>query len=113
MGFSRNEEGMLVRGGQDDNDESDEDDEGNEGQEAMNVDEEESEEEQEEETFRREMRQKKRQEKAEEGQSSEIATSRIHVLKVKENLYFIGKPTVRKFLSVKNRSPYRKLDVLF
>ncbi|KAI5676245.1 hypothetical protein M9H77_07195 [Catharanthus roseus] len=70
MGFSRNEEGMLVRGGQDDNDESDEDDEGNEGQEAMNVDEEESEEELEEETFRREMRQKKRQERVEEGQSS-------------------------------------------
>ncbi|KAI5681738.1 hypothetical protein M9H77_02966 [Catharanthus roseus] len=58
MGFSRNEEGMLVRGGQDDNDESDEDDEGNEGQEAMNVDEEESEEKPKQETFRREMRQK-------------------------------------------------------
>ncbi|KAI5671255.1 hypothetical protein M9H77_11619 [Catharanthus roseus] len=41
MGFSRNEEGMLVRGGQEDNDESVEDDEENEGQEAMNVDEEE------------------------------------------------------------------------
>ncbi|KAI5649644.1 hypothetical protein M9H77_35649 [Catharanthus roseus] len=40
MGFSRNEEGMLVRGGQDDNDESGEDDEQNEEQEAMNVDEE-------------------------------------------------------------------------
>ncbi|KAI5652858.1 hypothetical protein M9H77_30045 [Catharanthus roseus] len=44
MGFSRNEEAMLVRGGQGDTDESDEDDEGHEGQEAMNVDEEESEE---------------------------------------------------------------------
>ncbi|KAI5652373.1 hypothetical protein M9H77_29560 [Catharanthus roseus] len=70
MGFSRNEDGMLVRGEQDDNDESDEDDEGNEAQEAMNVDEKESEEEPEEETFRKEMRQKKRQERAEEGQSS-------------------------------------------
>ncbi|KAI5683126.1 hypothetical protein M9H77_04354 [Catharanthus roseus] len=70
MGFSRNEEGMLVRGGQDDNDESDEDNEENEGQKAMNVDEEKSEEEPEEETFRREMRQKKRQERVEEGQLS-------------------------------------------
>ncbi|KAI5678750.1 hypothetical protein M9H77_09700 [Catharanthus roseus] len=51
MGFSRNEEGMLVRGGQDDNDESDEDDDENEGQEAMKMDEEESEEEPEEETL--------------------------------------------------------------
>ncbi|KAI5652395.1 hypothetical protein M9H77_29582 [Catharanthus roseus] len=56
IGFSKNEEGMLIRRGQDDNDESDEDDEENEGQEVMNVDEEESEEEPEEETFRREMR---------------------------------------------------------
>ncbi|KAI5673079.1 hypothetical protein M9H77_13443 [Catharanthus roseus] len=70
MEFSRNEEDMLVRGGQDDNDKSDEDDEGNVGQESMNVDEEENEEEPEEETFRREMRQKKRQERVEEGQSS-------------------------------------------
>ncbi|KAI5657486.1 hypothetical protein M9H77_26279 [Catharanthus roseus] len=59
MGFEKNEEGMLVRGGQDESDESDEDDEDNEGQEAMNVDEEESEEELEEETYRSEMRQKK------------------------------------------------------
>ncbi|KAI5657380.1 hypothetical protein M9H77_26173 [Catharanthus roseus] len=70
MGFLKNEEGILVRGGQDDNDESDEDDERNEEEEAMNVDEEKSEEEPEEETFRREMRQKKRQERVEEGQSS-------------------------------------------
>ncbi|KAI5666583.1 hypothetical protein M9H77_16436 [Catharanthus roseus] len=59
-------EGMLVRGGQDDNDESDEDDEENKEEEAMNVDEDESEEEPEEETFRREMRQKKRQERKQE-----------------------------------------------
>ncbi|KAI5652823.1 hypothetical protein M9H77_30010 [Catharanthus roseus] len=56
MGFAENEEGMLVKGGQDDSDESDEDDEGNEEQEAMDVDDEESEEEPEEETYRREMR---------------------------------------------------------
>ncbi|KAI5681530.1 hypothetical protein M9H77_02758 [Catharanthus roseus] len=70
MGFPRNEEGMLVRGGKKDNNENDEDDEETERLEAMNVDEEESEEEPEEETFRREMRQKKRQERVEEGQSS-------------------------------------------
>ncbi|KAI5654060.1 hypothetical protein M9H77_31247 [Catharanthus roseus] len=66
MGFSRNEEGMLVRRGQDEEEEEEED----EGQEAMDVDEEESEEEPEDKSFRREMRQKKRQERAEEGQSS-------------------------------------------
>ncbi|KAI5674023.1 hypothetical protein M9H77_14387 [Catharanthus roseus] len=54
MGFERNEEGMLVRGGQDENDEE------NEEQEAMNVEEEESVEEMEEKTHRREIRQKKR-----------------------------------------------------
>ncbi|KAI5666379.1 hypothetical protein M9H77_16232 [Catharanthus roseus] len=70
MGFSRNEEGMLIRGGQDDNDKSDDDDEGNEGQEATNVDDEESEEGPEEETFRRKMRQKKRQERVDESQAS-------------------------------------------
>ncbi|KAI5676006.1 hypothetical protein M9H77_06956 [Catharanthus roseus] len=70
MGFSKKEEGMFVRGGQDDNDENNEDDKGNEGQEAIDVNEEESEEEPEEETFGREMRQKKRQERVEEGQSS-------------------------------------------
>ncbi|KAI5662875.1 hypothetical protein M9H77_22198 [Catharanthus roseus] len=40
MGFAKNEEGMLVRGGQDDNDESDrydEDDEGNKEQETKNL----------------------------------------------------------------------------
>ncbi|KAI5668177.1 hypothetical protein M9H77_18030 [Catharanthus roseus] len=64
MGFSRTDEGMLVRGGQEDDDESDEEED--EGQDAINVDEEVSER-PEEETFRREMRQKKRQEKVEEG----------------------------------------------
>ncbi|KAI5654308.1 hypothetical protein M9H77_31495 [Catharanthus roseus] len=41
MGFSRNEEGILVRGGQEDGDESDEEEEEeeDEGQDAMNVDE--------------------------------------------------------------------------
>ncbi|KAI5675497.1 hypothetical protein M9H77_06447 [Catharanthus roseus] len=57
IGFEKNEEGMLARGGQD---ESDEDDEGNEEQEAMDVDEEESETKHEEESFRREMRQKEK-----------------------------------------------------
>ncbi|KAI5683424.1 hypothetical protein M9H77_04652 [Catharanthus roseus] len=52
MGFSRNEEGMLVRVGQEDNDEKEE----YEGQDAMNVDEKVSEEKPEKETFRREMR---------------------------------------------------------
>ncbi|KAI5663849.1 hypothetical protein M9H77_23173 [Catharanthus roseus] len=71
MGFAKNEEGMLVRGVQDDYDnESDEDDEGNEGQEVMNIDEEESETEPKEEINRREIRQKKRQEQVKEGQSS-------------------------------------------
>ncbi|KAI5659309.1 hypothetical protein M9H77_28102 [Catharanthus roseus] len=63
MGFEKNEEGMLVRGGQDESDEDDEDNEGNEGQEEKNIDEEESKTEQEEETFRRELRQKRRQER--------------------------------------------------
>ncbi|KAI5654579.1 hypothetical protein M9H77_31766 [Catharanthus roseus] len=58
ISFAKNEEGMLVRGGQDDDDERDEDDERNEGQEAMDIDEEESETEPEEDTYRREMRKK-------------------------------------------------------
>ncbi|KAI5675897.1 hypothetical protein M9H77_06847 [Catharanthus roseus] len=52
MGFERNEEGMLARGGQDESDEDNEDDEGNDEQEAINMEEEESEEE----THRREIR---------------------------------------------------------
>ncbi|KAI5654057.1 hypothetical protein M9H77_31244 [Catharanthus roseus] len=64
MAFSRNEEGMLVRGGQ----ESEEEEEEDEGQDAMNEVEEVSEEEQVEE---REMRKKKRQERVEEAQSLE------------------------------------------
>ncbi|KAI5677566.1 hypothetical protein M9H77_08516 [Catharanthus roseus] len=68
MGFSRNEDGMLMRGGPENEDKSDEEEEENdEGQDTMNVDEEISEKELEEETFRREMRQKKRQERVEEG----------------------------------------------
>ncbi|KAI5652976.1 hypothetical protein M9H77_30163 [Catharanthus roseus] len=69
MGSSRNEEGMLVRGGQEDDD-KEEDEEEDEGQDAMKVDKEVSEEEPEEETFRRKMKQKKRQERVKEGQSS-------------------------------------------
>ncbi|KAI5653913.1 hypothetical protein M9H77_31100 [Catharanthus roseus] len=85
MEFSRNEEGILVRGGQ----ESDEKEEEHEGQDSMNVDEEVSEEELEEETFRREMKQKKRQERVEEGQSSgerSLNTTRLYedeVIKLK------------------------------
>ncbi|KAI5662975.1 hypothetical protein M9H77_22298 [Catharanthus roseus] len=70
MGFEENEEGVLVKGGQDESDEDNEDVEGNEGQEAMNVVKEDSEIEPEEETHRKEIRQKKRQERAEEGSSS-------------------------------------------
>ncbi|KAI5681799.1 hypothetical protein M9H77_03027 [Catharanthus roseus] len=55
--FAKNEEGMSVRGEQDDDDESVEDDEGMKGK--KNIDEEESEIEPEEETYRREMRQRK------------------------------------------------------
>ncbi|KAI5662032.1 hypothetical protein M9H77_21355 [Catharanthus roseus] len=80
MGFSRNKEGMLERGKQEDNDESDEDDEENEGQETMNMDEEESEEKPEEETFRREIKQKKRQERVEEGQSSKSMSQSMEMI---------------------------------
>ncbi|KAI5677951.1 hypothetical protein M9H77_08901 [Catharanthus roseus] len=70
VGFSRNEESALVRGGQKGDDESDEKEEDeDEGKNAMNVDEELSEEEPEGETFRKEKSQKKRQERVEEGQS--------------------------------------------
>ncbi|KAI5674281.1 hypothetical protein M9H77_14645 [Catharanthus roseus] len=79
MGFAKKEEGMLVRGGQDDN-ESDKNDEDNEGQEVMNVDEEESEKEPEEETHKTEMRQKKRQERVEEGQSFESMTQVVDMI---------------------------------
>ncbi|KAI5658752.1 hypothetical protein M9H77_27545 [Catharanthus roseus] len=57
MGFSRSEEGMLVRRGQESDEE--EEKEEDEGQDAMNVDEEVSQEEPEKETFRRKIRPKK------------------------------------------------------
>ncbi|KAI5672459.1 hypothetical protein M9H77_12823 [Catharanthus roseus] len=67
MGFEKNNEGQLVRGGQD---ESDEEDDNDEERKEMNVGEEESDSETEQERFRRETRQKKRQERTEEGSSS-------------------------------------------
>ncbi|KAI5652285.1 hypothetical protein M9H77_29472 [Catharanthus roseus] len=64
MGFSRNEEGMLVREKQEkEEDDDDDDDDDDEGKDAMHMDEKFSEEELEKETFRREMRQKKRKER--------------------------------------------------
>ncbi|KAI5672702.1 hypothetical protein M9H77_13066 [Catharanthus roseus] len=81
IGFSRNEKGILVRGGQESYEEEEEEDD---GQDAMNVDEEVSEEELEEETFRREIRQKKRQERDEEGQSSK--EQKMHKMSLKGNL---------------------------
>ncbi|KAI5680534.1 hypothetical protein M9H77_01761 [Catharanthus roseus] len=73
MGFEKNNEGQLVRGGQDDSDEEDDDDDDDyddDEQEEMNMSEEESDSEIEEERFRRETRKKKRQERTEEGSSS-------------------------------------------
>ncbi|KAI5681370.1 hypothetical protein M9H77_02597 [Catharanthus roseus] len=80
MGFEKNEEGMFIRGGQDESDEDNEDVEGNEGQEAMNVDKEYSKTESEEETHRREIRQKKRQEQAKEGSSSDSMTQVVDMI---------------------------------
>ncbi|KAI5677344.1 hypothetical protein M9H77_08294 [Catharanthus roseus] len=68
IGFEKNNEGQLKRGGQEEIDEED-DDNDDEEQEEMNIGEEESESETEEERFRGETRQKKRQEKMEEGSS--------------------------------------------
>ncbi|KAI5657441.1 hypothetical protein M9H77_26234 [Catharanthus roseus] len=62
MRFERNEEVMLVRGGQDESNEDNKHDEGNEGQEEMNVDEE------------------KRPERVEEGSSSESMTQIIDMI---------------------------------
>ncbi|KAI5675634.1 hypothetical protein M9H77_06584 [Catharanthus roseus] len=78
MGFERNEEGMLVRGRQDESDEDNKDDEGDEEQEEINVEEEKSDEEPEEETHKREIRQKNRQERAEEGLSSGSMTTLMY-----------------------------------
>ncbi|KAI5661780.1 hypothetical protein M9H77_21103 [Catharanthus roseus] len=60
IGFERNEEGMLVRGGQDRSDEDSKDDEGDEEQEENLR----------KRLIKREMRQNKRRERAEEGLSS-------------------------------------------
>ncbi|KAI5653779.1 hypothetical protein M9H77_30966 [Catharanthus roseus] len=76
----RNEEGMLMRGGQEDEEESDEKEEEDAGQDVMNVDEEISKEEPAEETFRRGMRHKKRQERVEEGQLSEGMSQLIEMM---------------------------------
>ncbi|KAI5663812.1 hypothetical protein M9H77_23135 [Catharanthus roseus] len=68
--FAKNEEGLLVRVGQNESDEDDEEDDDDEQQEEINVDEEESDTEPKVKTHRMEIRQKKRQEKVEEGLSS-------------------------------------------
>ncbi|KAI5666636.1 hypothetical protein M9H77_16489 [Catharanthus roseus] len=78
MGFERNEEGLFVRGVQDDNDEDDDKD--NEEREGMNIDEEESDTEPEEETHRKEIRQKKREERTEEGSSSGSITQLMEMI---------------------------------
>ncbi|KAI5668005.1 hypothetical protein M9H77_17858 [Catharanthus roseus] len=72
MGFSRNEDGKLIRGVQEEdseNSEKEEEKEEEEGNEPEDMDEE-SGSETEEERFRRETRKKKRQERTEEGSSS-------------------------------------------
>ncbi|KAI5653889.1 hypothetical protein M9H77_31076 [Catharanthus roseus] len=68
MGFERNDEGLLIRDGQQGSDDDDEEDNGDEeeGNTPENMDEEETNEE----DIRREMRSKKRQERTEKGQSS-------------------------------------------
>ncbi|KAI5658101.1 hypothetical protein M9H77_26894 [Catharanthus roseus] len=76
-GFEKNNEGQLVRGGQDDNDKEDDDDE---EQEEMNMDEEESDSEPEEETHKREIRRKKRQERTEEGSSLGSVTQPMEMI---------------------------------
>ncbi|KAI5667225.1 hypothetical protein M9H77_17078 [Catharanthus roseus] len=105
MSFSKNEEGMLVRGGKDDN-ESDEDDEGNEGQEAMNVDEEDSEKESEEEIHRREMRQKKLQERFEEGLKPVIPFSAAKKINVRFLSFQNENQSSDFFKPNKNQSSY-------
>ncbi|KAI5680755.1 hypothetical protein M9H77_01982 [Catharanthus roseus] len=91
MGFSKNEEGMLVRGEQESDEEEEEEEEEDEEQDTMNVDKEVSEEESEEETFRREMRQKKRQERVEEGQSCRGMSQLMEMIasmQASMNIYF-------------------------
>ncbi|KAI5682795.1 hypothetical protein M9H77_04023 [Catharanthus roseus] len=65
MGFSRNEDGGLVRGGQEKDSENSEEEEDDEGNEPENMDEDETNEKE----IRREMRSKRSQEKVEEGSS--------------------------------------------
>ncbi|KAI5649327.1 hypothetical protein M9H77_35332 [Catharanthus roseus] len=86
MGFERNDEGLLIRGGQQRSDDDEEEDNGNEeeGNEPENMDEEETNEE----DNRREMRSKKGQERTEEGQSSVDTTQimdRIAAMKAQLN----------------------------
>ncbi|KAI5657137.1 hypothetical protein M9H77_25930 [Catharanthus roseus] len=63
MGFSRNEDGRLIRGGQEEDSENSKEEEEDEGNEPKNMDEHETKKEE-------EMRSKRRQEKIEEGSSS-------------------------------------------
>ncbi|KAI5676618.1 hypothetical protein M9H77_07568 [Catharanthus roseus] len=80
MGFSRNEDGKLIRGGQKEDSENSEKYEEEEGNEPENVDEEESDSETEQERFRRETRKKKRQERTEEGSSSGSMTQLMEMI---------------------------------
>ncbi|KAI5682558.1 hypothetical protein M9H77_03786 [Catharanthus roseus] len=66
IGFSRNEDGRLIRGGQEEDSENSKEEEENEGNEPENMDEDKTNEEE----IQREMRSKRRQENMEEGSSS-------------------------------------------
>ncbi|KAI5675783.1 hypothetical protein M9H77_06733 [Catharanthus roseus] len=79
MGFEKNNEGQLVRVGQEESDEEDDDDD--EEKEKMNAGEEESESETEEERFRRETRRKRRQEKMEEGLHDDTLMLKVQLTK--------------------------------
>ncbi|KAI5681400.1 hypothetical protein M9H77_02627 [Catharanthus roseus] len=76
MGFSKNEDGKLIKGGQEEDsentekEEEEEEEEEEEGNKPEDVDEEESDSETKEERFKRETRKKKRQERTEEDSSS-------------------------------------------
>ncbi|KAI5683090.1 hypothetical protein M9H77_04318 [Catharanthus roseus] len=82
MGFSRNKDGKLIRGGQEEDSENSEkeEEEKEEGNEPEDVDEQESDSETEEERFRREIRKKKRQERTEEGSSSGSMTQLMEII---------------------------------
>ncbi|KAI5662096.1 hypothetical protein M9H77_21419 [Catharanthus roseus] len=81
MRFSRNEDGKLIRGGQEeDSENSEKEEEKGDGNEPEDVDEEESDSDTEEERFRRETRKKNRQERTEEGSSSGRMTELMEMI---------------------------------